>query len=261
MSADTQTAVIEMSGVAAVALRDPTRIAVEAVDWRVAAGDFWVLAGMQSTGKSDFLMLTAGLTSPAAGSYRLFGEAMPVFESARLATRLRLGVVFEGGRLSNDLTVAENIALPLRYHDNLTVGEASGRVADLLSWTDLAHRANTRPGLLSHAERRRAGLARALILRPEVLLLDGPLTGLDARQTAWWLGFLDQLSAGHEAVAGRPMTLAVTTETLWPWRGHGRQFALLAERRFEVLGAWEDVEHSTSVVVREMLLGAAVKRI
>lgn len=260
MSTTVQTAVIEMSGVAAVALRDPTRLAVEAVDWRVAAGDFWVLAGMQSTGKSDFLMLTAGLTTPAAGSYRLFGEAMPVFESARLATRLRLGVVFEGGRLSNDLTVGENVALPLRYHHNLTAAEASGRVAELLSWTDLAHRVYARPGLLSRAERRRAGLARALMLRPEVLLLDGPLTGLDARQTAWWLGFLDQLAAGHEAVGGRPMTLAVTTETLWPWRGHGRQFALLAERRFEALGGWEDVERSASMVVREMLSGGQARQ-
>ena len=260
MSTTAQIAVIEMSGIAAVALRDPARIAVEAVDWRVAAGDFWVLAGMQSTGKSDFLMLTAGLTSPAAGSYRLFGEAMPVFESARLATRLRLGVVFDGWRLSNDLTVAENVALPLRYHQNLTEEEASGRVAELLSWTDLAHRANAWPGLLSRAERRRAGLARALMLRPEVLLLDGPLTGLDARQTAWWLGFLDQLAAGHEAAGGHPLTLAVTTETLWPWRGHGRQFALLAEKRFEVLGGWEDVECSTSTVVCEMLAGGQARQ-
>jgi len=253
MSADTQTAVIEMTGVAAAALRDPARGVVAAVNWRVAPGDYWVVAGMQGAGKSDFLMMTAGLTAPVAGQYRLFGESMPVFEGTRMATRLRLGVVFEGGQLGNDLTVAENVALPLRYHRNLTAEAAAGRVAELLAWTDLTHRANATPGLLSRAEQRRAGLARALMLQPEVLLLDGPLSGLDARQTAWWLGFLDQLSAGHQVVEARPMTLVVTTAGLRPWRGHGRQFALVAEQRFEVLGGWADVERSTSAVVREML--------
>lgn len=259
MSADAQAAVIEMTGVAAAALRTPTGVVVEAVNWRVAPGDYWVLAGMQSTGKSDFLMLAAGLTAPAAGTYLLFGESMPVFEGARLATRLRLGVVFEGGQLCNDLTVAENVALPLRYHRNLTMADAASRVAELLAWTDLTRRANATPGLLSRAEQRRAGLARALMLQPEVLLLDGPLSGLDARQTAWWLGFLDQLSAGHEVLGARPMTLVATTAALRPWRGHARQFALVAERRFEVLGGWADVECSTSAVVREMLPGEPAK--
>ena len=245
--------VIQMTGVTACSMRHPARVAVEAVNWSVARGDYWILAGLHATGKSDFLMMTAGLTAPGAGEYRLLGEPMPIFEGTRLATRLRLGLVFDGGQLFNHLTVAENVALPLRYHRNLTDAAVADRVAALLALTELTARADRTPGALSHPERRRAGLARALALQPEVLLLDNPLAGLDARDAAWWRGLLERLSAGREAVMEHPLTLVVTAATLRPWKGHGQHLALLADRRFEILGGWADAERSTEPLVREML--------
>src|SRR5262250_2505576 len=108
--------VIQMTGVKVSALRDQNTIVVSDVQWTVAARDFWVVAGLQGAGKTDLLMMTGGLMPPAGGEYRLFGEMMPIFDEARLAHRLRMGLAFEGGQLFNHLTIAQNVALPLRYH-------------------------------------------------------------------------------------------------------------------------------------------------
>jgi ABC-type transporter Mla maintaining outer membrane lipid asymmetry ATPase subunit MlaF len=244
---------MEMAGVAAVAMKDPTRLIVEEVHWTVAPGECWILAGSPGSGKSDFLMMVAGLVAPAAGRYTLFGEAMPSFDRSRVGTRLRVGLVFDGGQLLNHLTVAENVALPLRYHQNLSAADAADRVAAMLELTELTPWANSTPGAVGRNWQKRAGLARALMLQPEVLLLDNPLTGLDPRHTHWWLEFLEQLSSGHHALGGRPMTLLVTTENLRSWQGRKRQFTLLNDRRFTALGHWTDVERSTHPALREMM--------
>ncbi|MBK7338460.1 MAG: ATP-binding cassette domain-containing protein [Saprospirales bacterium] len=132
------------------------------------------------------------------------------------AHRLKLGVVFDGGQLLSGMSVAENIALPLRYHRELSPDELAARVNDLLKQMDLATMADRTPGQIGRAWQQRAGLARAMALQPEVLLLDSPLTGLDVRHANWWLGFLDQLSHGHRWMNGRPMTLVVTADDFRP---------------------------------------------
>ena len=245
--------VIEMQDVTVVAMKDPDQRVVEGVNWSVAAGDFWALAGLHGSGKSDFLMMTAGLFAPARGTYRLFGETMPILEGTNLATRLRIGLVFDGGHLLNQLTIAQNVALPLRYHRNLTEAEAEARIGVALEAMDLTSWAGSTPAAIGHNWQRRAGLARALMLQPEVLLLDSPLRGLDPRHQNWWLDFLDQLSAGHALLGGRPVTLVATAENLRPWRGHAKEFALLEESRFVPLGGWDQAQQSSEPIVRDLI--------
>ena len=120
MSGDQNIPAIEMSGVNVAAMRDASFTVVENVNWSVAAGEFWVVAGQEHSGKSDLLMLAAGLMPPAAGCCKLFGNDTSNFGEAELAERLRMGFVFQGGHLFNQLTIAENIALPLCYRKNLT---------------------------------------------------------------------------------------------------------------------------------------------
>lgn len=241
---------IEMHGVTIGALHDAETVVAADVNWTVASGDFWVIAGLQGAGKSDLLLTTAGLLPPRAGNCRLFGEPMPIFEEHRLATRLRLGLAFDGGQLLNHLTVAENIALPLRYHRNLSRDEVEQAVHTMLAATGLLAWASNTPGMLPRPWRKRAGLGRALMLKPEVLLVDGPLGGVDLRHAEWWLRFLAELARGHALFAGRPVTLVVTTDVFLPWRHHARQFALLAGQQLTLLGDWAAVERSTAPAIR-----------
>jgi putative ABC transport system ATP-binding protein len=246
---------IEMRDVSVAAIRDQSLIVAEQINWKVAPGEYWVIAGLQGSGKTDFLMMTGGLMPPAAGEYRFFDEAMPIFEDARLKHRLRLGLVFDGGQLFNHLTVRENVMLPLRYHYNLGREQAASLLQPLLERLELAPWADSTPGVLARNWAKRVGLARALALRPEVLLIDNPLGGLDLRHANWWLGFLDQLSRGDELSDGRRTTLVVTTADLRPWRGRAaRQFAILRERHLSVLGTWAQVEAVSEELVRELLL-------
>ena len=246
-------AVVEMCGVNISILRDSSFTVVENVNWSVQLGEFWVVAGQPQSGKSDFLMTAAGLLLPARGSCRVFDCETDSFGEAQLPERLRVGFVFTGGKLFSQLTVAENVALPLRYQKNLAAAEATRTVEVLLEMLELTPFADTTPANLSAQWQTRTALARALILKPELLLLDNPLAGLGPRPRQWLLTFLDQLWRGHEWFGGRPMTLVATTDDLRPWRQERRKFAVLGEKTFSALGAWSEVAASPSHAVKELL--------
>ncbi len=245
--------IIEMQDVSVGSMQDPRLSIAEHIDWKVNAGDYWAVAGLQGSGKTDFLMVTGGVMSPLAGCYRLFGEEMPIFEESRLPVRLRLGLVFAGGQLFNHLTVWENVALPLRYHRNLSKLQAEPAVNALLEAMELSPWADSTPGALGWNWQQRVGLARALMLQPEVLLVDNPLGGLDFRHSNWWLGFLHELSKGHPLLGGRPITLVVTTADLRPWKSRAQQFAILRNHRFSVLGTWAQLEAANAELLQELL--------
>ena len=257
MSDESPGGIIDMQDVTVVALRDVTRVVLEEVNWSVAAGDFWVIGGLQQSGKSDLLMTAAGLLSPWEGELRLFGQNPKMFEEADLAIRLRLGVVFDGGQLFNALTIAENIALPLRYHKNLAPGEATQLVSTLLEVMELQPLADVTPGNVTASWRQRAALARALIMKPEVLLLDNPLRAVGGRHSEWWINFFEQLRRGHTWYNERPITIVATTEDLRLWRGENRKFALLHDKQFLRVGSWNEVETSADPVMKELLVTSA----
>ncbi len=244
---------LEMRGVAFGSMKDQIATVAEEINWTVNAGEFWVVAGPQRSGKSDFLMLTGGLMSPSRGAYRCFGAEMPIYEDERLAERRRLGFVFDGGQLFNHMTIAENVALPLRYHENLTRDEAESRVQAMLELTELSHFADRAPVAIARNWQKRAGLARALLLGPDVLLLDNPLARLDTRHAKWWLNFLGRLARGQTAIRDRPMTLVATGESFRPWRDHASHFALLNDGAFTIIGNRAALEASADTLVRELL--------
>lgn len=226
------TPVLEMVGLSAPSLNNPRLIILEDITWSAAAGDFWAVGGLQGSGKSDFVAVAAGILPPARGVFRMFGRELAVgFEQDRLEVQLRLGLVFDGGRLLSHLTVAENISLPMRYHQNRGLEAVGESLRALLDFAGLQRWSDLHPGSLAPTIRQRAGLARALALRPEVLLLDAPLTGLDPAESAWWLERLAGLHAGHPLLEGRPLTLVVTADDLRPWSRHARQFAVLKHHR------------------------------
>lgn len=244
---------IEMRGVDMGAMADPDFLVLKDVNWSVAAGEFWVVGAPQHSGKSDFLMTTAGLMPPVGGSYKFYGNLTRIFDESRLADRLRVGFVFEHSELFHYLTIAENVALPLQYHQNMKIDEAMSAIEDLLGLTELRPVANVRPADLPSSWQKRAGLARALSLCPDILLADNPLGALDSRHSHWWRRFLDELSLGHKWCRNKPLTIVVTTDDFRPWRGDRFQFALLKEKSFVPLGSWSQVLASDEPLVKELL--------
>ncbi len=226
--------VVEMIDVTVAAHHDGEPPLLENINWSIRPGDFWIVGGLPNSGKSDLLTTSIGLTRLIGGSLRLFGHATSDIEGDDFAGfRRRIGLVFgDGGRIFEYLTVLENIALPWCYQHDCAVNDALGQVNDLLEATGLDFLAYHNAGRLGRSWRQRASLARALILRPELLLLDNPLTGLDPRQSNWWLEFLYDLSRGHALYGGKPLTLVVATDDFRPWLQPGRKFGLLRQKRW-----------------------------
>lgn len=230
--------VIEMTDATLTSLADTNRVIAEDVNWTVMPGEYWVIGGLHGVGKSDFISAAGGILLPMKGTYRLFQKKIEFgYEQELVSTRLRVGVVFDGGRLLNHLTVAENVALPMQYHLAPQDEQLVNRVRDLLELVEALDIAEAYPVSVSRNRQQRIGLARAIALRPEVLLLDGPLTGLDPNDAAWWTELLDRLAQGHPLLDGKPVTLVATAHDFRPWRGHARQFAVLRHKRFRIISA------------------------
>jgi ABC-type transporter Mla maintaining outer membrane lipid asymmetry ATPase subunit MlaF len=246
---------IEMHRAAIAAPRDPQTLWLQEINWRVNAGSFWAIGGSHSSGKSLLLACAAGILRPKQGDLRLFGQ--PLFELDErdaLKLLLRIGLVFEGdGRLFNQMSVAENVALPLRYHFDCTDQETSTRVDAVLEATGLSAEAATPAGRIARAFRQRVGLARALVLQPDVLLVDNPLSFQGPLAGRWWCRFLKELAKGHPVMGGRPVTVVVAGDDLRPWRHLAGEFGLLADGRLECFSSGDALASSGHPALDELL--------
>ncbi len=150
--------------------------AVDAVNLDVADGEFLVLLGPSGCGKTTTLRIVAGFVDPTAGSVRLGG-----FDITDLPPwRRNAGLVFQSYALFPHMTVNENVAFGLEMR-RTPAGDIAGKVAETLKLVRLAHLGDRLPRQLSGGQQQRVALARALVFRPDILLLDEPLSNLDAK--------------------------------------------------------------------------------
>jgi ABC-type transporter Mla maintaining outer membrane lipid asymmetry ATPase subunit MlaF len=242
----------------AVAARDAAEILIEGVDWTVEAGDFWLVAGLPGCGKSQLLQTAAGLLPPVRGRQRLFGrEVAELAEADYLPLRHRIGFVFpDGGRLFHQLTVAQNVGLPLCYLRDCTLEQVAGPVASLLEPMGLLACANAYPAALGRSIRQRVAVARALALEPDVLFLDNPLNGLDAGQSRWWLEFVAGLLRRGATAEERPRAVVVAVDQLRPWQGLARRIGLIQDRRWRRFDDLTAAVTAADPLVREVLAEA-----
>jgi phospholipid/cholesterol/gamma-HCH transport system ATP-binding protein len=146
----------------------------------VARGESLVILGKSGVGKSVLLKHVIGLLTPDAGKVEIEGEDLwRATRSRRDEIRKRFGMSFQEGALFDSMSVGENVAFALRRHTRMGPEEVRARVAECLALVKLPGIEGKRPSELSGGMRRRVGFARAIALKPEVLLFDEPTTGLD----------------------------------------------------------------------------------
>jgi phospholipid/cholesterol/gamma-HCH transport system ATP-binding protein len=154
------------------------------VNFTVNKGECVGLVGGSGVGKSVILRSLIGLEKPDSGKIIIGGEdIVPLNEQELVRVRSKVAYVFQNGALFDSLSVADNLAYPLREHTNMTEPEIKDRILEQLDEFGLKSAYKLRPNELSGGMQKRVGLARAIITKPEVVLYDEPTAGLDPYNT------------------------------------------------------------------------------
>ncbi len=209
----------------------------ESLDLDVYRGEILGVVGGSGTGKSVLLRTIAGLQSPAEGSVEVLGiNVLNADEDTRAALEARWGVMFQDGALFSSLTVRENVEVPMLAVEGLDP-DLRKELADLkISMVGLPYLAGDKyPSELSGGMRKRAGLARALALDPEIMFLDEPTAGLDPIGASAF----DKLIRGLSRSLG--LTVFLVTHDLDTLHAVCDRIAVLAERKVLVTGTMQEM--------------------
>jgi phospholipid/cholesterol/gamma-HCH transport system ATP-binding protein len=153
---------------------------LDGINLDIAEGETMVIMGGSGCGKSTLLRHLIGSLQPSEGSIKIFGEEIATVGEAGLdVVRKKFGILFQSGALFNSMSIADNIALPLREHTKLDSHIIEIQVMIKLELVGLREHANKFPSQISGGMKKRAGLARALALDPRILFYDEPSAGLD----------------------------------------------------------------------------------
>jgi phospholipid/cholesterol/gamma-HCH transport system ATP-binding protein len=216
------------------------------LDLDVQRGEILAIAGGSGTGKSVLLREMILLNKQTSGSIKLFGQDINRLSAADAHTlRQRWGVLFQHGGLFGALNVRDNVGLPLREHSGLSNDLIDGIAEWKLSLTGLpADTGLKMPSELSGGMLKRAALARALALDPELLFLDEPTTGLDPTSAAG----VDELILRTHALYG--LTIVMVTHDLDLLWAVSDRVAILGEGRVLAIGTMEELSHLTHPIIR-----------
>jgi phospholipid/cholesterol/gamma-HCH transport system ATP-binding protein len=218
----------------------------EDVSLTVPAGEISALLGPSGTGKSVFLKNLVGLLRPDRGHVYVGGGDVPRLREDQLyALRRKFGVLFQDGALFGSMNVFDNIAFPLREHTRKGEAEIRRIVLEKMEMVGLSGAERKLPGEISGGMKKRAGLARALVLDPEVILADEPDSGLDPVRTA----YLNQLFVDLNAELGA--TFLIVTHDIGTARVLPDNLGLLFRRGLVMFGPREMVLSSTHPAVNQ----------
>jgi phospholipid/cholesterol/gamma-HCH transport system ATP-binding protein len=218
-------------------------------------GKLSMIVGGSGCGKSTVLKHILGLHPVMGGRILMGGHDLGGLTARQMhCMRQRTGVLFQDGALLGSLRLKDNVALPLREHTRLKEPEIMRIVQDRLELVGLGHALDLFPNELSGGMRKRAGLARALVMDPQVLFCDEPTSGLDPVLSAE----LDQLLL--EMMCHFDMTMVVVTHDLASMRGLADFVVILGEHRCLYQGTIEELEKTTDPYLRRFLDRKAEER-
>jgi len=217
------------------------------VDLDVYRGENLVVLGRSGTGKSVLIKMLVGLLQPDAGLVDVLGQEVPQLTSKELdALRLKVGFSFQSSALYDSMTIRENLEFPLvRNVRNLTRQEIDRAVEVALEDVGLSQTINQMPSELSGGQRKRIGIARTLILQPEIMLYDEPTAGLDPITSIDINNLINEVQERHRA------TSIVITHDLTCAKTVGDRIAMLLDGRFERQGSFDEVFNTDDERVKQ----------
>ncbi|HZQ48520.1 MAG TPA: ABC transporter ATP-binding protein [Verrucomicrobiae bacterium] len=230
-------------------------VVLEDVSLRVESGESVVIIGRSGGGKSVLLKHLVGLLSPDEGEVLIDGENIcGQNERQLLRVRHKFGMLFQGAALFDSMTVAENIAFPLRREMKLSETEINRKVAGVLEVVELPGTEEKKPSELSGGMRKRVGLARAIVYEPQIVLYDEPTTGLDP-VVADSIDKLILRVRDHLKV-----TTVVVTHDMRSARRVGQRILMLHDKKIYVGGTPDEIFSSTDPVVYRFVNGISTPK-
>ena len=212
--------VIKLQGISKSFLTEDLETrALDEVSLDIKRGEFVAITGPSGCGKSTLMGILGLLDTATGGSYELAGKAVEKLdrhERARMRNR-EIGFVFQAFNLISDLTVAENVGLPLEYRADISKAERLERVNQALARVDMSHRAGHFPAQLSGGQQQRVAVARALVGKPALILADEPTGNLDSRNAELVMELLNQIHAAGATlcmVTHDPRSAALAQRTI-----------------------------------------------
>lgn len=225
-----------------------SRKVLDDLSFNVPKGRAFVILGRSGTGKSVTLRHIVALVRPDAGRVFVEESEVSVLKGLELArVRRGIGFLFQNGALFDSITVGENVAFPLRRHTPLPDADIRERALGKLRAVGLEREYDKMPAALSGGMRKRAALARAMVLDPPLLLVDEPSAGLDPITT----DEIDKLLSDLKEQAGT--TLIIVTHNIPSARRLGDTFAMLHEGRIIEQGSADALARSHNALVRAFL--------
>jgi phospholipid/cholesterol/gamma-HCH transport system ATP-binding protein len=219
------------------------------VTLRVGRGETLAVLGRSGTGKSVLLRVIIGLERPDSGSVRIHGRDIGGLALDQLGEiRKKMGFLFQHAALYDSLTVEQNVAFPLEHHrKQMSKSERRDRVHALLAEVGMENALAKMPSDISGGMQKRVGLARALALEPDILLLDEPTAGLDPISSSEIDDLVLKLQAEHH------MASVVVTHDLHSAKTIADRLALLDQGNVVIEGTFEELQGSEVEFVREFL--------
>jgi phospholipid/cholesterol/gamma-HCH transport system ATP-binding protein len=224
------------------------QLVLDQLDLEIPAGKTTVIIGKSGEGKSVLLKHLIGLLRPDEGEIYVDGQPLSRLNDREInALRRHFGFVFQDAALFDYLTVEENVAFPLYQHTDLNDAAIAAKVREKLAEVGLTEALHKAPSELSGGMRKRVGLARALVLEPEVMLYDEPTTGLDPIIGAQITELLGQTQRQ------RGLTGVVISHNLSTTFALADKIAMLSGGRMVASGTVEEFRNSRHPLVREFL--------